>query len=138
MWCKKTIIQRSDRIRELESGLENAENNLKQADTDKEEVQTKLNEALDSQFNVEIKRSKYIELGVKMGIAINSILQKIKDYFVKFNPNSIDIDDASKIAHENISELKNSGYEGKRDMESLAIKDKLLDGYLSAVYSRAI
>ncbi|MGP1486104.1 MAG: hypothetical protein ACTTJC_08515 [Campylobacter sp.] len=71
-----------------------------------------------------------------MGIAINSILQKIKDYFVKFNPNSIDIDDAGKIAHENIAELKNSGYEGEKDMESLATKDKRLDGYLSAVDSR--
>lgn len=119
---QKTIIQRSNRIRELESGLENAENNLKQADADKEEVQTKLNEALNSQFNVEIKKSEYIELGVKMGIAISSILQKIKDYFVKFNPNSIDIDDAGKIAHENIAELKNSGYEGEKRYGKLGYK----------------
>lgn len=72
-WYKKTIIQRSDRIRELESSLENAENNLKQADAAKEEVQARLNNALDSQFSAETKRSEYIELGVKMGMAISSI-----------------------------------------------------------------
>ena len=122
-WYKKTIIQRSDRIRELESGLENAENNLKQADADKEEVQARLNNALDSQFSAETKRSEYIELGVKMGIAISSISQKIKDYFIKFNSGAIVLlDTASKTSHESIMELANSEYEKERDMQSLDSK----------------
>ena len=122
-WYKKTIIQRSDRIRELESSLENAENNLKQADADKEEVQARLNNALDSQFSAETKRSEYIELGVKMGIAISSISQKIKDYFIKFNSGAIVLlDTASKTSHESIMELANSEYEKERDMQSLDSK----------------
>ena len=133
-WYKKAIIQRSGRIRELESSLENAENNLKQADADKEEVQARLNNALDSQFSAETKRSEYIELGVKMGIAISSISQKIKDYFIK---GAIVLPDtASKNSYESIMELVNSEYEKERDIQSLDSKDKLLDGYLSAVYSR--
>ena len=136
-WYKKTIIQRSDRIRELESSLENAENNLKQADTDKEKVQTQLNEALDSQFNAEIKKSEYIELGAKMGMVISSISQKIKDYFIKFNSGAIVLPDTtSKTSHESIMELANSEYEKERDIQSLDSKNRLLDGYLSAVYSR--
>ena len=133
----ETIIKRDNRIRELERDLENAENNLKQADIDKEKVQTQLNEALDSQFNAKIKKSEYIELGVKIGIVISLISQKIKDYFIKFNSGAIVLPDiTSKTSHESIMELANSEYEKERDMQSLDSKEKLLDGYLSAVYSR--
>ena len=137
LWYKNTIIERDKKIRKLERDLENAENNLKQADTDKEKVQTQLNEALDSQFNAEIKKSEYIELGAKMGMVISSISQKIKDYFIKLNSGAIVLPDTtSKTSHENIMELANSEYEKERDMQSLDSKDRLLDGYLSAVYSR--
>lgn len=137
LWYKNTIIERDEKIRKLERDLENAENNLKQADTDKEKVQTQLNEALDSQFNAEIKKSEYIELGAKMGMVISSISQKIKDYFIKFNSGAIVLPDTtSKTSHESIMELANSEYEKERDMQSLDSKDRLLDGYLSAVYSR--
>ena len=133
----ETIIKRDNKISELDRDLENAENNLKQADTDKEKVQTQLNEALDSQFNAEIKKSEYIELGAKMGMVISSISQKIKDYFIKFNSGAIVLPDTtSKTSHESIMELANSEYEKERDMQSLDLKDRLLDGYLSAVYSR--
>ena len=133
----ETIIKRDNKIRELERDLEKAENNLKQADTDKEKVQTQLNEALDSQFNAEIKRSEYIELGVKMGMVISSISQKTKDYFSKFNSGAIVLPDTtSKTSHENIMELANSKYEKERDIQSLDSKEKLLDGYLRAVGSR--
>ena len=133
----ETIIKRDNKISELERDLENAENNLKQADTDKEKVQTQLNEALDGQFNAEIKKSEYIELGAKMGMVISSISQKIKDYFIKFNSGAIVLPDTtSKTSHESIMELANSEYEKERDMQSLDSKDRLLDGYLSAVYSR--
>lgn len=133
----ETIIKRDNKIRELERDLEKAENNLKQADTDKEKVQTQLNEALDSQFNAEIKRSEYIELGVKMGMVISSISKKTKDYFSKFNSGAIVLPDTtSKTSHENIMELANSEYEKERDIQSLDSKEKLLDGYLRAVGSR--
>lgn len=133
----ETITKRDNKIRELERDLEKAENNLKQADTDKEKVQTQLNEALDSQFNAEIKRSEYIELGVKMGMVISSISQKTKDYFSKFNSGAIVLPDTtSKTSHESIMELANSEYEKERDMQSLDSKEKLLDGYLRAVGSR--
>lgn len=137
LWYKNTIIERDEKICKLERDLENAENNLKQADTDKEKVQTQLNEALDSQFNAEIKKSEYIELGAKMGMVISSISQKIKDYFIKFNSGAIVLPDTtSKTSHESIMELANSEYEKERNMQSLDSKDRLLDGYLSAVYSK--
>lgn len=133
----ETIIKRDNKIRKLERDLENTKYNLKQADTDKEKVQTQLNEALDSQFNAEIKRSEYIELGVKIEMVISSISQKIKDYFSKFNSGAIVLPDTtSKTSHESIMELANSEYEKERDIQSLDSKDRLLDGYLSAVYSR--
>ena len=72
-----------------------------------------------------------------MGMVISSISQKIKDYFIKFNSGAIVLPDTtSKTSHESIMELANSEYEKERDMQSLDSKDRLLDGYLSAVYSR--
>ena len=72
-----------------------------------------------------------------MGMVISSISQKIKDYFIKFNSGAIVLPDTiSKTSHESIMELANSEYEKERDIQSLDSKDRLLDGYLSAVYSR--